>query len=169
MKVKFPLATFLLLILTASCSQTDIQEEQSLFTEDNQQITEEVSLTATAFENEVLAAVNDYRASQNLNTLQFGNEAYIDAEGHTMYMINEGKLSHDNFNARAANVSEKTNAAAVAENVAKNYSTAEEVVTAWLASPSHRSTIEGDFTHSSITAREAQDGTLYYTQIFYKK
>ena len=169
MKLKFPLIAILLLLLTASCSQTDIQEEEALFTEETQEITESTTLTATSFENEVLDAVNEYRASKGLNKLAFSSEAYTDAEDHTMYMIKKGKLSHDNFNARAAQVSKKTKAAFVAENVAKNYDSADKVLEAWLASNSHKNTIEGDFTHSSITAREDSNGTLYFTQIFFKK
>ena len=169
MKLKFPLIAILLLLMTASCSQTDLQEEQSLYTEESQEVTESTSLTATSFENEVLDAVNEYRASQGLNKLAFSGEAYTDAEEHTLYMIRMGKLSHDNFEARAEQVSEKTKAAFVAENVAKNYDSADKVLEAWLASTSHKNTIEGDFTQSSITAREDLNGTLYFTQIFFKK
>lgn len=169
MRLKFPLIALLLLIMTASCSQTDLQEEQSLYTEESQETVESVSVTATAFENEVLSEVNDYRVSKGLNALVFSNEVYSDAEKHTMYMIEKGELSHDNFNSRAAEVSKKTKAASVAENVARNYNTAEQVLQAWLASESHKNTIEGDFTHSSITAREDANGTPYFTQIFYKK
>jgi uncharacterized protein YkwD len=40
----------------------------------------------------------------------------------------------------------------VSENLAYNYATAQEALTAWLNSPTHKVTIEGDFTHFGIAA-----------------
>jgi len=117
----------------------------------------------------VLDAVNEYRSSLGLNTLVFTDNAYDEAESHTEYMISKGQLSHDNFRTRASRISQKTNASCVAENVAKNYNTAETVLNAWLNSNSHKNTIEGDFTHTTITVRKDANETLFYTQIFIKK
>ena len=79
------------------------------------------------------------------------------------------KISHDNFNVRANSIARKEMAAIVKENVAKNYSTANKVVEAWLKSKKHKKTIEGDFTHTTICVKADENGKLYYTQLFFKK
>ena len=57
----------------------------------------------------------------------------------------------------------------VGENVAYGYNSAEDVVTAWLNSTSHRNIIEGNFTHSGFGVIAAQGNRYYFTQLFYKK
>lgn len=168
MKPTFPLIAILLLIMTASCTD-NFQQEESLYAEEENEIIESTALLATDFEKQVLDAVNEYRSSLGLNTLVFTDNAYDEAESHTEYMISKGQLSHDNFRTRASRISQNTNASYVAENVAKNYNTAETVLNAWLNSNSHKNTIEGDFTHTTITVRKDANETLFYTQIFIKK
>ena len=56
-----------------------------------------------------------------------------------------------------------------AENVAKQYSSAENVMKAWLESEPHRKNIEGDFTHIGISAIKDDFENYYYTQLFFKK
>ena len=122
----------------------------------------------TNLEVEVMTLVNSHRESIDLVTLNFNEVAYSNAEDHTDYMISKGRLSHDNFSMRVQKISSETNAEGIGENVAKDYLTAKTVFEGWMNSPPHKATIEGDFTHTAISVKENANGTLYYTQIFFK-
>jgi uncharacterized protein YkwD len=162
--------TFLFVLLAAltSCTQPSIQQEEALFENDNTSI-EAVEVNTSTIENEVLEAVNSHREQMGLSKLEFSNEAYKYAESHNSHMIAEGKISHDNFNARANDLANETGATVVKENVAKNYPKAEQAMNGWLNSQSHKNTIEGDFTHTTISVKADEKGKLYYTQLFFKK
>ena len=86
----------------------------------------------------------------------------------TNYMIENGITSHDKFSERAENISKRTGAVFVAENVARNYDTLEAALEAWLDSPGHRINIEGNYTHSAINIRPNSNGDLYFTQLFFR-
>ena len=100
--------------------------------------------------------------------LKYSVVAYGYANEHTDYMIQKGALSHDNFSNRAASLTADTDAEEVAENVAKDYSTAIEAFQGWMSSSSHRSTMENNFTHTAISVKKDSEGNLYYTQLFYR-
>lgn len=120
----------------------------------------------TAQENELFDLVNEHRLSIGLNELQFESVSYYYAKEHTKYMIEEGQTSHNSFGDRAQNISDKTGASNVSENVAKDYDTAMEAFEAWLDSPNHRKNLEGDYTHSALSILPDEEGELYFTQIF---
>lgn len=159
---------FLFLAALTSCTSTSIQEEEALFDNENTSI-ESVAANASTTANEVFEAINNYREEMGLTKLEFSNDTYKYADEHTDYMIAEGKISHDNFNSRASNVANETGATVVKENVAKNYPKAEQALNGWLNSQSHKNTIEGDFTHTTISVKADDKGKLYYTQLFFKK
>ncbi|PIB39249.1 CAP domain-containing protein [Maribacter sp. 4G9] len=120
----------------------------------------------TTQENELFDLVNEHRLSLGLNELQFEITSYQQASEHNDYMISKGQISHTNFNTRAENISAKTGATDVTENVAKDYDTAAEAFEAWLDSPNHRKNLEGDYTHSALSILPDEEGELYFTQIF---
>lgn len=120
-----------------------------------------------AVEGALHELVNEHRQSIGAEPLAFSELAYSYANQHTDYMIATGNTSHDDFNARASKIAEATDAKSVAENVARDYDTAREAFEAWMASPSHRSTLEGSFSHTAISVKRAPDGNLYFTQLFY--
>lgn len=120
-----------------------------------------------AIEGALLQLVNQHRASRGFPQLTFSQVAYSYANQHTDYMIASGTISHHDFTARATKISEAVDAKAVAENVAKDYPSAEAALQGWLQSPEHRETMEGTFTHTAVSVKKAPDGTLYYTQLFY--
>jgi uncharacterized protein YkwD len=167
MKLQYTLLFVLIAALT-SCSSPSIQEEEALFENDNLSI-ESVEANVSTIETEVLNAVNTHREEMGLSKLQFSTEAYKYADEHNDYMIAKGKISHDNFNSRANRLANETGATAVKENVAKNFPKAEQAMNGWLNSQSHRNTIEGDFTHTTISVKADEKGKLYYTQLFFKK
>ena len=146
----------LLVFVAASCTK------ESSIPQDIQQ-----AENVQALEAELLQLVNQHRTSQGLSSLAFSQVAYQHANDHTDYMIATGQLNHDNFSARASQISESVNAKSVAENVAKDYATAADALEGWLQSPSHRDTMEGAFSHTAISVKSAPDGTLYFTQLFF--
>ncbi|MEX0273444.1 MAG: CAP domain-containing protein [Flavobacteriaceae bacterium] len=119
-------------------------------------------------EQEVLSLVNEYRAEKGMGALQFSEVAYKHASDHNDYMVSKGKLSHDNFSARASKISISANAQHVGENVAKDYYSAEDVLQAWVNSPNHNKTLTDTFTHTAISVKKNTEGTLYFTQLFYR-
>lgn len=120
-------------------------------------------------EQALLQMVNEYRTEMGQQPLSYSSVAYSYASEHTDYMVATGQLSHYNFSARASQIAAEADAKNVAENVAKDYPDAATVLQGWLGSESHRKTIEGSFTHTAISVKEAPDGKLYFTQLFYLK
>lgn len=123
----------------------------------------------TVVENDVLELVNTHRIAIGASTLQFSPIAYEYANKHTDYMIAKGKLSHDHFSSRAQNIAAKVPVEMVAENVAKAFDTAQGAFDEWYHSTAHKTTMEGDFTHTAVSVKEDAFGKYYYTQLFYKE
>lgn len=119
------------------------------------------------FANEVLDIVNDHRSNLGLNDLDFHVESKNKAVEHTTYMVEQNKMSHDNFFQRSDYLKTK-GADFVSENVAYGQRSPEAVVAAWLKSPSHKEAIESDYTHTGIGVVANKNGVNYYTQIFIK-
>jgi uncharacterized protein YkwD len=55
----------------------------------------------------------------------------------------------------------------VGEVIAYGYNNAEDVVRAWLSSPSHKDIIEGDFTYIGYGIIKNTKGVNYFTLLFY--
>ena len=83
-------------------------------------------------------------------------------------MVATGNLSHDGFSSRASSISNEVNAEFVAENIAKDFSSATEAFENWLASTDHKKTMEGNFTHTAVSVKKDAQGNLYFTQLFYR-
>lgn len=154
-------------ILAVSCSTESIQETDNLF---SKEFTAKYANDKGA-ESELLDLVNEYRTVNGFAPLQMDNTVYSYSGQHTDYMIDEERLSHDNFEDRAQSIVNETGALSVGENVAKASQNLDniDVVNGWINSAGHKKNIEGDFTHTGIAAKIADDGTKYYTQIFIKK
>ena len=146
-----------LLTLITSCSTNDSTEVELYTTQ-----------SVSNMEQEVIDAVNDYRVSQGLNVLVYSNVVYDFANSHNTYMIAQGKISHDNFDVRASKLSEEAQADFVSENLGKDFTNANDVLKAWIASPTHTKNIEGTFTHTAVSVKADAQGVLYYTQLFIK-
>lgn len=127
-----------------------------------------VALNAVEVEQELLQIVNEHRISLGSEPLQFNALAYDYANLHNDYMIAKGTISHDNFSSRASKIAAETNAKEIAENVAMDYPDAFEAFQGWLESPNHKGTMEADYTNTAISVKRSTDGTLFYTQIFFK-
>lgn len=157
--MKSPILILLMIaVLLTSCSK------------DTEEVYEKVSLTTntTDIENQILDLVNEYRANKGLVVLELNTVAKKYATAHNEYMISKDEISHDNFLQRASDLSLEINATHIAENVARDFDTAEEVFNAWLLSSTHLKNVEGDFTETAISVDADSEGRQYFTQIFIK-
>ena len=157
-KIRMFLICFTVIISGISCSK----DEASTPEEINYQ-------EAKTTETQILELVNTHRESMGKSILSSNALAADLAKDHTLYMIDQGKLSHDNSDDRFQRLFDEENANKVAENVAYKYKTAQEVMDAWLNSSGHKKNIEGDFTHIGISALKNDAGQYYYTQVFLRK
>lgn len=168
MKLSLPTLA-LILTLLSSCSK---YENFAGYEESNDDPTSTVTLvssdTHSTMEAELLEIINAYRVSIGLNEIEFESTTYYYAGLHTDYMIKNGNISHDNFAERAENISKRTSAKFVAENVARNYDTIQDAFDAWLDSPGHRTNIEGDYSNTAISIKANSKGDLYFTQLFFR-
>lgn len=153
----------LLAMLTFSCSSEDFQEGAIAI-----DALEKVP-QAKMIEIEILELINNYRIGVDLVPLNNLNVIKSVAFTHTDYMVSVNQVSHDNFFQRKALLVKNTSATKVTENVAYAYSSAESVVRAWLNSPNHKATIEGDFTDFDISAEMNSEGKWFFTNIFIKR
>ena len=159
----------LIIVLTSSCSK---YENFAGYEETTDELTTNVTLVSSdvhsAIEAELFEMINTHRISIGLNEMAFESTTYYYAGLHTDYMIDKGITSHDKFEERAENISKRTGALFVAENVARNYDTVEDAFEAWLYSPEHRKNLEDNFDYSAISIKRNSNGDLYFTQVFFR-
>ena len=102
-------------IFCFSCSENEIINENSV----------DLSLaekTDVDFSNRILDAINIYRNSVDLSPIDLDlSYASALAVNHTLYMIDENRISHDNFYERSLALIQSPEISVVAENVARGY------------------------------------------------
>lgn len=158
-RIKLAIAPLtVLLVFFTSCSTSSIIEEEALF----------VANEASEIEMQVLHLVNKYRLSKNLTPLEFNAIAYSHAATHTNTMIEDGEITHKDFDKRASNLAMEADASHVAENLGRRYVSAEAVVEAWSKSPTHKKVMEGDYIFTAVSIKSDDEGTLYFTQLFFR-
>ncbi len=156
-----------LTIIFSMCSKTSTAEEEKQLTEAFLE-NEKIVIDPSQMEEELFNLVNEHRSSIGASQLQNSSSSYVHAQEHSNYMISQNELSHDNFDARASKIALEINAVNVSENVARYYSTASAMLNGWLNSASHKSTLEGEFTHATLNVELDKNGRAYCTQIFMK-
>lgn len=158
-----PILALVALFSFTSCAK-DTAEDEAL-----NSIEVPVAPIAKSIEIEIMELINAYRINEGLNPLQNHSTVKAVAFTHTDYMIEANNVSHDNFFLRKQSLQANANANLVTENVAYGFSSAEAVVNAWIASPSHRENIEGDFTDFDVSAEQNSAGKWYFTNMFIKR
>lgn len=161
--------TILILVATltfmTSCSSDSVSNDDELY---EVVANTEKHVQQTSIEKEVMQAVNEYRTSIGLNSLDFSAVAYKYAKEHNDYMIGEGIISHDNFDKRASDLSVEAKADYVSENLGMEFKNAADILEAWKNSPTHKKVMEGSFSYTAVGVSADENGTLYFTQLFYK-
>ena len=129
----------------------------------------EIKYDKAGFDADILYLINEHRLSIDLNILTFNETIWKEAQIHSDNMA-EGSVDfgHDGFTERTDKIYETLPGDASAENVAMGYETAEDVIAGWLNSSGHRNNIEGDYSHTGLSAIKNSEGVYYYTQIFIK-
>lgn len=170
-----------LLMISMSCSKDEVITEETLIEEvfndkevvgnqSNEDEGEVVEISeALSVAEEILQILNAHRISIGKNALEINGLATDLANEHTVYMIAQNDISHDDFDERSDRLIAEENASRTGENVAYGQRSAQQVMTAWLNSPGHRKNIEGDFTHIGIGVIKNDAGVYYFTQLFLKK
>ncbi len=154
------------LFLATSCSKDSIETSEEVNYSIDLNLAQE---TDWQLADDILYLVNEHRMSLGLSTIERDQQyASAYAVKHTKYMIDMDRINHDNFGVRSAGLKDR-GAIRVGENVAYGYTSAEDVVLAWLNSPSHKDIIEGNYTHSGFGVIPNENGTFYFTQLFYSK
>ncbi|MGJ8550067.1 CAP domain-containing protein [Winogradskyella wichelsiae] len=158
-----PLLAVLALFSFTSCA-SDSMEDETL-----NAIEIPVAPDAKEIEIEIMELINAYRINKGLSILQHHSTVKAVASTHTDYMIEVNNVSHDNFFLRKESLQANADANVVSENVAYGFNSAESVVNAWIASPSHLDNIIGDYTDFDVSAEQNSDGKWYFTNMFIKR
>ena len=162
--MKTSLLTSLLIVV---CSITTIS-----CSNDSDELTDSSSQVVTDYaysddEMQLLDAINNYRAGNDLNPLILINHISYKSQEHNLYMIDNNVVNHDFFFERSNNIIEVLGAVKVAENVAYNYNNENSVLNAWLNSPDHKKNLDGNYTHIGISISvNTTNGKKYYTNMF---
>ncbi len=137
----------------------------------------------TGLESQIVQLINNYRTSNGLAPLKTNGQLNVAASLHSADMATIGVLhgswegmQHDLYGTTRPKVTDRLDAAGYdtwkntfrwGENIAFGYTTASQVVQAWINSPSHRQNIlNGGFTETGVSVRQGADGVLYFTQNF---
>ena len=130
------------------------------------------SMSLASLERLTLDKVNAYRASKGLLGLRWNESIAEQARRHSRDMASGASaFGHDGFDARMHDLAKSVMWTSVAENVfmLRNLpDPAAVAVGGWIDSPGHRHNIEGDYDVTGLGIARAEDGTLYFTQIFVK-
>tara|TARA_R110000796_G_scaffold199542_1_gene315690 strand:+ start:452 stop:949 length:498 start_codon:yes stop_codon:yes gene_type:complete len=152
-----------LVLFSVSCTHTEILADYSEYQSTL------VFLEAKSMEVETLDIINQHRSSLGLVKLKYMSLIRAVAHSHNLNMIEIHQISHNGFDLRSGYLKSKTCALNVSENVSYGYSSAHTMVKAWLNSPAHKETIEGNSTHFDISIDSGSLGGKYATNIFIKK
>jgi len=122
---------------------------------------------------EVVQLVNQHRASLGLAQLAVSAPLTASSTWKSLHMVGSGYFAHDD---PAPPVSRTAYQRALAcgysgwhwgENIAFGQTSAQAVMSGWLASPGHRANIEGpSFTSIGVGVAPSASGQLYWTQNF---
>jgi len=122
-----------------------------------------------ALENEVISLTNVQRTANGCKAVAAEGRLTIAARGHSADMIAKNYFSHvspsgGTFTSRA---SAAGYSAAMSENIAWGWPTAEKVVSEWMNSAGHRANILNcSAVVVGVGAAKKADGTIYWTQVF---
>lgn len=117
--------------------------------------------------------VNRKRTAHGLRLLSWDPELAVVAREHSEEMAREGYLAHqDRAGLQPADRIRRAGIAfrAAGENIARGRGHRDPIMRAiegWMESPGHRAAIlDGDFERTGVGIAVAEDGTVYFTQLF---
>ncbi|MFI7596920.1 CAP domain-containing protein [Actinoplanes sp. NPDC049681] len=119
--------------------------------------------------DDVVARTNEVRVDAGCDPLAVEDELVVASVRQSHYMAATGDFGHIGW--RGSTFETRSRAAGyddvAAENIAWGFSSADEVIDAWMASPAHRENILNcDARSFGAGVQRAANGTLYWTQVF---
>ena len=125
--------------------------------------------TVQVLMDDVIARTNAVRVRAGCGPLTVDQELMIVSVRQSHYMAATGDFGHTGW--RGSTFRSRSRAVGydhvAAENIAWGYSSSDEVVAAWMASPEHRRNILNCKARSfGAGVQRATNGTLYWTQVF---
>lgn len=166
-KTSFTITILALLIalFISSCTADEIENDQDLIDINLELVNE----NNWEFSGNIWNHINAHRTSINQPTLE-KDTLYATAYAmmHTQYMITIDSVNHHNFFERSNGLKAR-GASKVSETVAYAYNSPESVVNAWLNSDTHKTIIEGNYTHVGFGVQQSStDHKFYFTLLFYR-
>ena len=122
-----------------------------------------VSAFAGEMEDKILAQTNAYRAEYGMSPLEADAVLTSDAE----IRATEAQASFSHTRPDGQPFYTAGSGTAYGENLSKNFIDADEMMDAWMASPSHRDNILGDYTHMGVGVVYEETGTTVVSVLFY--
>lgn len=126
--------------------------------------TSAVALASPSEEAEFVSLINQSRASAGLAPLSVHNDLVVGARTHTGRMIPTGTIFHSTSEQLSAVTSGWL---VLGENVGKGGSTS-SLHNAFMASPSHKANILGDYDRVGVGVGHDDGGKIYVTVLFMK-
>jgi len=103
---------FLITTFLFSCAE----EDNGIYLNGSSEVVNLLEISSySTIETEILKLVNEHRKNLDLNELVCLDIVSNVSKGHTDYMIEAKKMSHDNFNQRSKTLMDKANAKSVGE------------------------------------------------------
>jgi len=135
-----------------------------------QKLTIPSNTAVTSMENEVIRLTNLERSKRGLPALKANWQLSRCARYKSQDMINKNYFAHQSptYGSPFDMIeSFGISMAAGGENIAMGQRTSQEVVTAWMNSPGHRSNIlSSAYTEIGVGLAKSSNGTCYWTQMF---
>jgi hypothetical protein len=122
-------------------------------------------------EQAILELTNAERQKEGVKPLKAERRLFLAARAHSENMARQQSLSHSLDGKQPWDRVAKTgyNFSQLAENVAFNQSTPKAAIKQWMDSPGHRENLlSKKYTETGIGIAKADNGDLYYTQVFAK-
>ena len=159
---------FLFLIFTSliSCGKKSSSSKPQ-----NEVREDEVIDDLSSFEKDYIKLLNNYRSSLGLNKLTYVKIIEDVALEHSHYMATGiGRFGHRGWRSRCQRLMNELQGSQCGEIVAMGQKSPQDVLNAWIQSPSHRKSVENpDFTHTGLGIRENKKGLIFWTEIFIQK
>jgi uncharacterized protein (DUF433 family) len=115
-------------------------------------------------ENQVAQAINQHRGSVGKSAITFNADVSTIARVHSADMAqNKVPVGHDGFDARIAEAKQFVPGAGGAEDVAEGFTSADDLLQAWLNSPEDKANIESDLRYGGIGIERVGQGANYFT------
>ena len=122
-----------------------------------------VSAFAGEMEDKILAQTNAYRAEYGMSPLEA--DAVLTSDAEIRAAEAQASFSHTRPDGQPFYTA--GSGTAYGENLSKNFIDADEMMDAWMASPSHRDNILGDYTHMGVGVVYEETGTTVVSVLFY--